>query len=127
MPKKIIAVTGADGQLGKELRERSDAYPGADFIFLSKAALPIDEQEKILHFFQASKPDYCINCAAYTAVDKAESESERAFLINGDSVGKLAQVCAAHHSKLIHVSTDYVFDGTSAQPINEEDHTSPIN
>jgi dTDP-4-dehydrorhamnose reductase len=127
MPRITIAVTGADGQLGMELRERSRAYPSADFIFLSRTDLPIDQPEKILIFFQSAKPDFCINCAAYTAVDRAESESDRAFLINGESVGRLASISAAQHTKLIHISTDYVFDGNSAQPINEEEDPSPIN
>jgi dTDP-4-dehydrorhamnose reductase len=127
MSRNIIVVTGADGQLGKELRLVSYGYPGFDFIFLSKNDLPIDQVDKLHLFFEGVKPTFCINCAAYTAVDKAEKERDLAFLVNGESVGKLAIECEKQGTKLIHISTDYVFDGHSSKPLKEEDQTSPIN
>jgi dTDP-4-dehydrorhamnose reductase len=127
MSRNKIMVTGADGQLGKELRLVSRRYSRFDFIFLSKNDLPIDQADKLHLFFEGVKPSYCINCAAYTAVDKAEKEKDLAFLVNGESVGKLALECEKQGTKLIHISTDYVFNGNSSQPLNEEDQTSPIN
>jgi dTDP-4-dehydrorhamnose reductase len=122
-----IMVTGAGGQLGRELQQFSQAYPQFEFIFLSKRDLPIDQEAVLNNFFESVRPDFCINCAAYTAVDKAEKEKHLAFLVNGESVGWLASACAKVQAKLIHISTDYVFDGSSAKPLKEEDKTSPIN
>jgi dTDP-4-dehydrorhamnose reductase len=122
-----IVVTGADGQLGKELRLVSVAYPRFDFIFFSKQDLPIDQSAGFDPIFESLRPGFCINCAAFTAVDLAEKERDQAFLINGESVGKLAAECAKYRVRLIHISTDYVFDGASAGPLKEDDKTSPIN
>jgi dTDP-4-dehydrorhamnose reductase len=127
MPRKKILVLGADGQLGKKIRIIPRDESHHEFIFLSKSELPIDQTDSLFHFFKKTNPFYCINCAAYTAVDKAEQEKEKAFLINGESVGNLASICAAQGTRLIHFSTDYVFDGTSLDPLKEEDRTSPIN
>lgn len=122
-----IVVTGADGQLGMELRGISLAFPRFDFIFLSKKDLAIDNREDLHRFFEETRPRFCINCAAYTSVDRAEKEKELAFLVNGDSVGVLAACCSTYGTKLIHISTDYVFEGSSDQPLREEDRPSPIN
>src|SRR5271154_4400040 len=127
MPATKIVVTGADGQLGKELQELSAGYPQLDFIFASRRELPVDLPEAVHSFFETHRPIFCIHCAAYTAVDKAETERELAFLINAESVGLVAATCKLFHTKLIHISTDYVFDGTSATPLTEEDDTDPIN
>jgi dTDP-4-dehydrorhamnose reductase len=127
MSETKIVVTGANGQLGKELQQISASYPRCSFIFLSKNDLPIQEPEAVRQFFEITKPSYCINCAAYTAVDKAETERDLAFLINGESVGRLASCCKLVGTKLIHISTDYVFNGNSCGPLKEEDITSPIN
>ncbi|HUS03785.1 MAG TPA: dTDP-4-dehydrorhamnose reductase, partial [Chitinophagaceae bacterium] len=78
-------------------------------------------------FFEQEQIDHCINCAAYTAVDKAESEKEKAFLINADAAGNLAAICKDHQAQFIHLSTDYVFDGTASSPYKEEDKISPVN
>lgn len=126
-PKPKLFVTGANGQLGRELREICVRYPGFEFFFFDRAALPIEDQDALEAIFCREKPAWCINCAAYTAVDKAESEKESAFLINGDAVGYLASACRRHHAQLIHISTDYVFDGHSATPLKETDATNPIN
>ncbi|HEX6171979.1 MAG TPA: dTDP-4-dehydrorhamnose reductase [Chitinophagaceae bacterium] len=125
--KSKILVTGANGQLGKELREFSSLHTGLDFVFLSREDLPIEQFELVRNYFNTLKPAYCINCAAYTAVDKAESEKDLAFLINGEAVGVLAAVCKEHNTKFIHVSTDYVFNGEATYPYTENFPTDPIN
>lgn len=126
-PASTILVTGSNGQLGRELQKISTQYPAYQFLFTTKENLPIDNFSIVKNYFEAQQIDYCINCAAYTAVDKAESESEKAYLINADATGNLAKVCAQHQAKLIHISTDYVFDGTSSTPYKEEDAIAPIN
>lgn len=122
-----IIVTGANGQLGKELKEISPAYPQFDFIFLSREDLPIHHFELVRIFFNTVKPDYCINCAAYTAVDRAELEKELAFHVNGEAVGVLAAVCKEHGTLFIHLSTDYVFDGRATTPYTENFPPHPVN
>ena len=124
---KKILVTGADGQLGRELQTLASQYPAFDFIFASRITLPIDDQKKIDDFFAASQPTWCINCAAYTAVDKAETDKESAFRINGEAPGWLANACRNNGTRLIHISTDYVFPGSSATPLKENDSTGPVN
>jgi dTDP-4-dehydrorhamnose reductase len=122
-----ILVTGANGQLGRELQVLATSFPALDFLFFDRAALSIADPDAINTFFARERPAYCINCAAYTAVDKAESEKESAFLINADAVGYLATACRNTGARLIHISTDYVFDGHSATPLKEGDPTGPIN
>ena len=124
--QKII-VTGAGGQLGQELQVLASAFPSLDFIFTDRNQLPINDPARVSAFFNEYRPDWCINCAAYTAVDKAESEKEAAFGINGDAPGYLAEACRSTGARLIHISTDYVFDGSSATPLKEDDSTDPIN
>jgi len=125
--KSKILVTGANGQLGKELREFSSLHTGLEFVFLSREDLPIHQFELVRKYLNTLKPAYCINCAAYTAVDKAESEKDLAFLINGEAVGVLAAICKEHNTKFIHISTDYVFNGEAASPYTESFPTDPIN
>ena len=125
--KPKIIVTGANGQLGKELRELASSYPQFQFFFLSREDMPIHQFELVRNFFSTLKPAYCINCAAYTAVDKAESEKELAFLINGEAVGVLAAVCGELGAKFIHISTDYVFNGEGTYPYTENFPPDPIN
>ena len=120
-----ILVTGAGGQLGRELQVLANGRP--EFIFTDRATLPVDDPAKIAAAFATHKPGVCINCAAYTAVDKAESDKETAFRINGDGPGYLADACKNSGARLIHVSTDYVFPGNSATPLRESDPTGPIN
>ncbi|HTR31562.1 MAG TPA: dTDP-4-dehydrorhamnose reductase [Puia sp.] len=122
-----IFVTGSNGQLGRELRVLAPDYPRYDFFFFDRATLPIEDPDAAHAFLTREKPQWLINCAAYTAVDKAESEKETAFEINGDAPGYLAAACHKTGAHLIHVSTDYVFDGTSATPLKETDPTCPIN
>jgi len=122
-----ILVTGSNGQLGKELQQLADAYPQYKFVFASREDLKLHHFPLVENFFLATKPQYCINCAAYTAVDKAENEKEMAMLVNGEAVGHLAAICKKYQTKLIHVSTDYVFDGESETPYKEDDKTNPKN
>jgi dTDP-4-dehydrorhamnose reductase len=122
-----ILVTGANGQLANEIKVLSSGYPQYQFLFTTKEELPIENREAVKSFFTKNKIDCCINCAAYTAVDKAESEKAKAFLINADAVGDLANLCNIHQVKFIHISTDYVYDGSSNIPLKEESKTSPIN
>ena len=124
---KTILVTGAGGQLGMELWKLSERYPSANFLFATKENLPVDNFNQVKSFFENQQVDYCINCAAYTAVDKAELEKQKAFLINADAAGNLATVCKAHQAQLIHISTDYVFDGKAKKPYKEEDRIAPVN
>lgn len=121
-----ILVTGANGQLGKALRALASQFPQDSFRFLSREDLPIHHFELVRNFFKADPPDVCINAAAYTAVDRAETEKDLAFQVNAEAVGVLAAVCRAHGTRFIHVSTDYVFDGTSDRPYREDDPTGPL-
>ena len=125
LPK--ILVTGGNGQLGKEIQELAQAYPQFEFVFLSKEDLPINNFELVRVFFDAVKPAYCINCAAYTAVDKAESEKDLAFQVNGEAVGVMAAICKERNVRFIHISTDYVFNGEGNYPYTENFPTDPVN
>ena len=127
MSAKKILVTGANGQLGKEIQVLASAYAQYEFVFADRTILPIEQQSKVNEFFSQVKPFACINCAAYTAVDKAESEKDRANEVNADAVSFLAEACSTHRALFIHISTDYVFDGTSSIPYKEEDDTDPVN
>ena len=127
MEKPVILVTGSNGQLGQELQQLADAYPRYSFVFASREDLKLEVFGLVENFFLAIKPKYCINCAAYTAVDKAESEEDLVMLVNAEAVGNLAEVCKKYQTKFIHISTDYVFDGESETPYKEDDITAPIN
>jgi len=127
MEKPVILVTGSNGQLGKELQQLAAVYPQYSFVFASREDLKLHHYGLVENFFIATKPQYCINCAAYTAVDKAESEQDMAMLVNGEAVGNLAAICKKYQTKFIHISTDYVFDGESETPYKEDDATGPIN
>ena len=127
MEKKRILVTGANGQLGKELRELATQYKDADFLFVSREDLPIHHFDLVRNVFDSFKPHFCINAAAYTAVDKAETEQELAHLINAEAVGVLAAVSAAHDCRFVHVSTDYVYDGSQIGAHKESDATAPVS
>lgn len=109
----VVLVTGANGQLGQAIQFISDKYDDIDFKFCSSSDLDITSKENCQLVFTKFKPDYCINAAAYTAVDKAESEPEKAHLVNVIGAKNLAEVCKEFSTILLHVSTDFVFDGTS--------------
>lgn len=125
--KNTILVTGANGQLGSEMRAISFLYPAYNFLFVTKDDLSIDDAEAIKKYFANHSINYCVNCAAYTAVDKAETEPEKALLVNATAVGNLANVCNQYNTQLIHISTDYVFDGASVTPYKEGHPIAPIN
>ncbi|RRJ88472.1 dTDP-4-dehydrorhamnose reductase [Flavobacterium macacae] len=124
---KKILVTGSNGQLGSELQSLSSGFPEFKFIFTNRSVLSMDAPETISTYLDTIQPDFIVNCAAYTAVDKAESEPELADLVNHKAVEAIAKWGFLHHAKLIHISTDYVFDGTSATPLKENDATNPQN
>lgn len=127
MSQPAILITGANGQVGQELRVLAAAYPSFDFMFTTRENMPIDDAASVQHFFSTHHPAYCINCAAYTAVDKAESDREMAFRVNAAGTRILAAACKANDTKLIHISTDYVFNGQSPVPYKEEAPTEPVN
>jgi dTDP-4-dehydrorhamnose reductase len=127
MSLKKIVVTGSNGQLGSELKELVSSFPQFQFIFLNREELSIADKQGVENFFRKYQPSYLVNCAAYTAVDKAESEKELANEINGTAVGILASVCKQYGTKFIHISTDYVFNGTASTPIKETDKVDPVN
>ncbi len=124
---KTILVTGANGQLGKEFRALAVNYPQYNFLFAGKEELQVNDSEAVKNYFTNHQINFCINCAAYTAVDKAETEKEKAFAINAGAVADLAFVCKTFNVQLIHISTDYVFDGTAQQPYTETDATNPVS
>ena len=125
--KKTILVTGANGQLGNEMRVIAPDYHNYNFLFVTKDDLSIDDTQAVAKYFGQHVIDYCVNCAAYTAVDKAESEPEKAMLINATAVGNLAKICKEHNTQFIQISTDYVFDGTATTPYKEDDSVNPVN
>jgi dTDP-4-dehydrorhamnose reductase len=123
----VVLVTGGNGQLGQSLQYVSNKYPEISFHFYSSIELNIVDLEEIKNKFQLLQPDFCVNAAAYTAVDKAETETEPAHLINVVGAKNLAQVCKDFDTTLIHVSTDFVFDGNKQTPYLESDLTHPEN
>jgi dTDP-4-dehydrorhamnose reductase len=122
-----LLVTGAGGQLGSELRDLAASHVGLDFIFTDREALPLDEPDRIAPFLNGKKPDVIINAAAYTAVDQAEKEPELADMINHLAPKAMAEWCRNNQAKLVHISTDYVFDGESSTPLREDAPKNPIN
>ncbi|NDI98541.1 dTDP-4-dehydrorhamnose reductase [Flavobacterium sp. LaA7.5] len=121
----VVVVTGASGQLGQALQAIAPQHEAIQFYFVTSAEADITNKENLEQVFSRLKPDFCINAAAYTAVDKAESEPEKAHLINVTGAKNLAEVCKEYNTTLIHVSTDFVFDGSKNTPYNEEDETNP--
>lgn len=119
-----ILVTGSSGQLGSEIKELSNAYHDT-FVFTDRTILDITDKEAVETIIEKEAIDTIINCAAYTAVDKAESDVENADKINHQAVKNLAQIAKEKSIKLIHISTDYVFDGKNYKPYEEDDQTNP--
>ncbi|WP_103327796.1 dTDP-4-dehydrorhamnose reductase [Bacteroidetes bacterium endosymbiont of Geopemphigus sp.] len=124
-----ILVTGASGQLARNLQDKVHAknYTDKEFLFMSRKELSINDEKMLKDFFSSQKIDICINCAACTNVDQAESNTELAYVINTLGSRILASLCNLHGSLLIHISTDYVFDGQAQQPYKESDITRAIN
>jgi dTDP-4-dehydrorhamnose reductase len=126
MNSKIL-VTGANGQLGNEIRRICRNFPGLEFIFTDVDMLDITNPDAVSVFMEASKPAIVVNCAAYTNVDGAEENVKNVRKINSLAPQVLAAACAMQDAFLIHISTDYVFDGESTNPYTEEDETNPIS
>ena len=122
-----ILVTGAAGQLGQCLQVAAKKYTTLNFCFTDSNELNIASAEAIQSYFEKHNFDYCINAAAYTNVEQAETDQNKAFLINAEGVKHLAEACQKHQTKLIHISTDYVFDGEKKSAYTEEDQVNPIN
>lgn len=126
--KTNVLVTGSNGQLGLTIRELYGINDdGINFIFTTKEELDITDSENLRTFFTKTKFDYCINCAAYTNVDQAEIDFENAFKVNAEGAKNLAFICKSFNTILIHISTDYVFDGEKQKPYSERDQTNPLN
>ena len=122
-----VLVTGAGGQLGKCLQDAFANHTQLAGHFFDRASLDITNKKAVEQSFQKIQPDYCINAAAYTKVDQAESEQEQAFQINETGTKHLAELCLEHQTVLIYPSTDYVFDGLATKPYKEADPSGPIN
>lgn len=121
----VVLVTGANGQLGQAIKFVAGNYPNIHFVFCTSSDLDITNKKNCNAVFKKEKPDFCINAAAYTAVDKAESEHQKAHLINCIGAKNLAESCKEFNAKLIHISTDFVFDGSKNAPYNETDLPNP--
>ncbi|WNM19665.1 dTDP-4-dehydrorhamnose reductase [Flavobacterium capsici] len=121
----VVLVTGSSGQLGQSLQFIAPNYTNIEFVFCDSKTLDITSFNNCETIFSKYKPDFCINAAAYTAVDKAESEPEIAFEINVNGPKNLAKVCKLNNTVLIHISTDFVFDGNKSLPYTEKDIPNP--
>jgi dTDP-4-dehydrorhamnose reductase len=122
-----ILVTGASGQLGSELKLLSEKYSQFEWFFANRVQVSLDNLSVLEDQLEGIRPDIILNCGAYTAVDKAETEQDLADIVNHQAVKIIAQYANDNKVNLIHVSTDYVFDGTSAVALTEEAKTQPIN
>jgi dTDP-4-dehydrorhamnose reductase len=120
-----ILVTGANGQLGNEIRSCSEKYYGYEFIFTDIDTLDISDAGKTSSFIKELQPSWVLNCAAYNFVDKAESEQDKAMLLNYTAVKNLSAALEGTSSRFIHISSDYVFDGTACTPYTESAETGP--
>lgn len=127
MTEGRILVTGANGQLGRSIRDLSGRHPHFGFVFLSREDMPIHHYEGMRHVLEAVKPIALVNCAAYTAVDRAESDRETAMTVNASAPGVLASMCRGFGTRFVHVSTDYVFDGKASSPYREDAPTAPAS
>lgn len=124
---KKILVTGANGQLGSELVVLSSEYLQYEWVFADRTQVTLDDLTLLQVQLNDINPDVIFNCGAYTAVDKAESEKELAYKVNHLAVELIAKYTAKNNVKLIHISTDYVFDGSSSVALNEDAETNPVN
>lgn len=123
---KKILIIGANGQLGNCFRKLApDFHHNFDFNFTDSETLDITNEDQVSDFFEDYKPDFCINASAYTAVDLAETEIDKAFAVNADGVAYLAESCRKNNTVFIHISTDYVFDGDTNISYSEDNFTNP--
>lgn len=125
--KKNIMVLGVNGQLGQCIQKAATSYSDYAFSFLGSSQCDITNEASLKKSIQEHQPDFLINAAAYTQVDLAEDEQSKAFAVNAKAVEVLAELCEENQIQLIHISTDYVFDGQQQQPYLESDKTKPIN
>jgi len=124
---KHILVTGANGQLGNCIRERSGDNPGLRFTFIDIETIDLTHVAEVPKYLALQSPDYIINCAAYTAVDQAESNQDTAFVVNAGIPQLLGAYCRDYNTKLIHLSTDYVYDGLQPFPHREDEPLLPVS
>lgn len=122
-----ILVTGSNGQLGSEIKKLSRDYTDSEFVFVDRETMPLENTNSIISLLNKINPQIIINAGAYTAVDKAEKDKELAEKVNHFAVDTISKWCVKNDAKLIHISTDYVFDGTSKVPYCESDSPAPIN
>ncbi|WP_242203334.1 dTDP-4-dehydrorhamnose reductase [Aestuariivivens insulae] len=122
-----VLVTGGNGQLASCIKDIEAKYDDLNFIYTDYQDLDICDLDQVQSFFSDNKIDYCVNCAAYTAVDQAENEIEKAYNINANGAKNLAMVCKEYEAILIHISTDFVFDGNKTEPYTEKDKPNPIS
>jgi len=122
-----ILITGSNGQLGNEIRELAEGYPLYQFLYTDIDELNITDEASVNQFFSIHNPDVVINCAAYTAVDKAETDPDPAYLVNSVAPGNLARAAAETGAFMVHISTDYVFDGKIFRPYVETDKVNPVS
>jgi dTDP-4-dehydrorhamnose reductase len=120
-----LLITGAGGQLGKEFAGLANSFPKWHFLLPPRSELDITDTAKIEEFFASNRPDYCLNTAAYTAVDRAEEDRDTAFAINANAAQQLAMVCKKYNTHLFHYSTDYVYQSGIDRPLKEDDPTQP--
>jgi dTDP-4-dehydrorhamnose reductase len=120
-----VIVFGSNGQVGSELKEMASSFPMLQTIFIDRQTISIEDYENLHSFLINEKPDFVINCAAYTKVDLAEKEVTNAMKINGYAVGHLAKTCQSINTKLIHISSDYTYDNGSRHPLKESDANLP--
>ena len=123
----MFLVTGSNGQLANCIMDIEKQYEGLNIIYTNYQELDISDLSQIEVFFKSNQIDYCINCAGYTAVDKAETEADKAFETNATGAKNLASICSEQGAVLIHISTDFVFDGQKTEPYKESDIPNPIN
>jgi dTDP-4-dehydrorhamnose reductase len=125
--KPLILVTGSDGQLGSEINRASEFFYDFQFQFIDKKDVDLSDEEAFKNYADSYDIKYLINCAAYTAVDLAEKEIELANAVNDFVPGMLARYCKDKGIRMIHISTDYVFEGNGNRPISEDEFTSPVS
>jgi dTDP-4-dehydrorhamnose reductase len=124
---KKILVFGASGQLGHCIKKVAEEQQVTDIYFPNEDEANILNEERLEQLFAEQQPSFCINCAAYTAVDKAEEDIATARRVNKDGAANLAKLCKKHNAALVHVSTDFVFEGNTPYPLTELDAANPIN
>lgn len=122
----VVLVVGGLGQLGQSIQFISSKYPEITFKYVDVDEMDITNESQVQHKFQEIRPQYCINAAAYTAVDKAETDVDKAFAINVKGVENIAKACKQTSTVLLHISTDFVFDGNKTTPYTENDVPNPL-